>query len=67
MDDLKGRKFAEKVGLKVTGSLGVLILAKNRNLIPSVKPIIQKIRLTDFRLTKSLENKILQLAGENPE
>jgi predicted nucleic acid-binding protein len=67
MDDLKGRKFAEKVGLKVTGSLGVLILAKNRNLIPSVKPIIQKIRLTDFRLTKSLENKILQLSGENPE
>ena len=64
IDDLKGRKFAEKLGLKISGTLGVLIIAKNQNLISSVKPALERIKLTDFRLSKNLEKRILQLSGE---
>lgn len=42
IDDLKGRKVAEKLGLKFIGSLGLLKIAKNRGIILEVKPFIQK-------------------------
>jgi predicted nucleic acid-binding protein len=64
IDDLKGRKFAENLGLKITGTLGILILAKRQNLISSVKPVLEKVKKTDFRFSKNLEKKLLKLSGE---
>ncbi|MCH8569692.1 MAG: DUF3368 domain-containing protein [Balneolales bacterium] len=43
IDESKGRKVAKKMGLSVTGSLVVVILAKNKGYISSVKAIIEKI------------------------
>ena len=37
MGDLKGRRFAEKIELKITGTLGVLVDAKQSGIINSVK------------------------------
>lgn len=65
IDDLKGRKFAEKLGLKISGTLGVLIIAKKQNLISSIKPALERIKLTDFRFSEHLEKRVLQLAGED--
>ena len=64
IDDLKGRKFAHELGLHVTGTLGIIIDAKISGIIPSVKPILQKIKSTNFRITESLEAQILKRAGE---
>jgi len=64
IDDLKGRNFAEQLGLKVTGTLGVLIDAKLSGFLKSVKPSLEKIRNTNFRLTNDLERKALAKAGE---
>ena len=64
IDDLKGRKYAEQLGLKVTGTLGVLIDAKLSGFLKSVKPSLKKIRDTNFRLTNDLENRTLMKAGE---
>ena len=64
MDDLKGRNFAEQLGLKVTGTLGVLVDAKLSGFLKSVKPSFEKIRNTNFRLTNDLERKALAKAGE---
>lgn len=64
MDDLKGRKFAEKLGLKITGTLGILIIAKRQSLISSVKPALEKIKESDFRFSKNLEKSLLRLSGE---
>lgn len=50
IDDYKGRKFAEQLGIKITGTLGVLVQAKLSGQINSVKPILEKIKKTDFRL-----------------
>jgi predicted nucleic acid-binding protein len=64
IDDLKGRKLALHLKLKFTGTLGVLILAKQRNIIPLLAPFFDKIKATDFRISAVLLKKILEELGE---
>jgi predicted nucleic acid-binding protein len=64
IDEQKGRKFAIALGLKITGSFGVIIECKLSGHIPSVKPILSKIKQTNFRFTESLEHIVLSKAGE---
>ena len=51
MDDLKGRRFAEKIELKITGTPGVLVDAKQSGIINSVKPLLGKNEKTNFRIS----------------
>lgn len=64
LDDWKARKLAERLGLSVTGTLGVIIKAKNIGLIPSIKPYLEKIRETNFRISEELEQFALKEANE---
>lgn len=64
LDDYKARKIAEKSGLRITGTIGVIIKAKKRGIIDSVRFYLDKISDTDFRITKELINKALKEAGE---
>ena len=64
IDDLKGRKYAEQLGINITGTLGILVDAKQKGLINSIKPSLEKIKMTNFRLTKALEDRALERAGE---
>lgn len=64
IDESKGRKVARELGITISGSLGVLLAAKNKGIISSVKPIIQKISETDFRLSEELIRRVLQYAKE---
>ena len=65
IDDLKGRNLAEQLGIKITGTFGVIIEAKLSGHIESVKPLLAKIKQTDFRLSKDIERKILLKANES--
>lgn len=64
LDDLKARNIAEKLKLDITGRLGLIIKAKNKNIIPSIKPYLQKLKITDFRLSSILEEFALRESGE---
>jgi predicted nucleic acid-binding protein len=64
LDDWKARKLAERLGLSVTGTLGVIIRAKNTGIINSIKPYLDKIRETNFRISEELEQIALQEANE---
>lgn len=64
IDDLKGRKFAHQLGLSIIGTIGIIVDAKLVGIIPSVKPILAKIKATNFRITEQLELLILKRAGE---
>jgi predicted nucleic acid-binding protein len=64
LDDQKARKVAEKLGLEITGTIGVIIKAKLRGIIPSIKPFLSKIRRTDFRLSDVHERQALKEAAE---
>ncbi len=64
IDDLKGRKYAEHYGIKITGTLGVIVNAKLAGHISFIKPIIEKNNATNFRITEELISKALARAGE---
>lgn len=64
LDDFKARKIAAQLGLNFTGTIGIIIKAKLNGVIPSIKPLLLKIRETDFRLTSELELVALREAGE---
>ena len=65
MDDLKARKLAEKLGLFITGTLGVLLQAKREDYIPSLKEVLNQIQQTDFRLSERLITAALAQVGES--
>lgn len=64
IDDQRGRKIASDLGIHVTGTLGVLVDAKRSGHVPSIKPILSKIRNTNFRLSEEVEKQALKAAGE---
>lgn len=65
IDDLKGRDLAESLGIKITGTFGIIIEAKLSGKITSVKPYLKKISQTNFRFSTKLEKLILEKANEN--
>jgi predicted nucleic acid-binding protein len=66
LDDLKARKVARNLGLKITGTIGVIVNAKLKGTIPSVKEILDKIIKTDFRINAKIINEAISAAGESP-
>lgn len=65
LDDLQARKLARKLEFKVTGTLGIIARARTEGVIDSVKPIIEKIRHTNFRFSEEVFTAILKAAGED--
>jgi predicted nucleic acid-binding protein len=66
LDDLRARQLAEVVGLKVVGTLGILLRAKQAGLIPTVQPLVDDAIAQGFRLSPELHRDVLELAGETP-
>jgi len=64
LDDLKARKLAKQLDLKYTGLLGILLKAKQQNVIASVSDILAQFRQVNFRFSEKLETEVLKLAGE---
>jgi predicted nucleic acid-binding protein len=64
IDDLKGRKVAERLSLKFSGTFGLLLKAKQLGIIDSIKPILDKIKLTNFRFSEKIFIDILNQAKE---
>ena len=64
IDDLKARKVAISLEIKITGSLGILIKAKEKGYIKQLKPILKKIEKTDFRISENIIKLILKIVKE---
>lgn len=64
LDDYKARKVATSLGIKITGTIGIIVKAKIRGIIPSVAPYVERIQKTDFRLSKDIILRALAEAGE---
>lgn len=64
IDEYKGRLIAEQYGVKIVGVLGILIQAKQKGVITSVKEEIEKLRSIGFRLNQRLVDNVLQRLGE---
>ncbi|SDL68679.1 DUF3368 domain-containing protein [Halarsenatibacter silvermanii] len=64
IDDYAARKHARYLDLNVTGTLGVLLRAKNEGLIDSVKPLVDKMIEEGFHVDDKLYNFVLKKANE---
>lgn len=65
MDELRGRRYAQRLGLPLTGTLGVLLLAKERALLPAIAPLIDVLLEAGLYLSPALIAQALTLAGES--
>ncbi|MEJ6481342.1 DUF3368 domain-containing protein [Nostoc punctiforme UO1] len=65
IDERRGRAEANRLGLRITGLLGILIEAKHQNLIVAVKPLMDALITTsEFRVSPALYNQILNMVNE---
>lgn len=64
LDDLKARKLATKMNIKFTGSLGILHRAKAEGHIEKIKPMINKIQDTNFRISDKIVSELLRINNE---
>ena len=64
LDDNKARKLAGRLLLPYTGTLGVILKAKQLGVIAEIKPVLEKIQRTNFRFSQKSYDEILRLANE---
>lgn len=64
LDDDLARRVAETLGLRLTGTLGLLLDAKKAGLIPAIAPLLDQLQTLRFRVAPHTRVAVLKLAGE---
>ncbi len=66
IDEAVGRRIARLHGLKLTGSVGILIAAKNTGMKISVRESILRMRYAGIWLSDRVASHALNLSNEGP-
>jgi len=64
IDERSGRLAAKQLGVKITGTVGILLQAKQAGLVESVGTILDQIRLGGYWISESLIEEATSRAGE---
>lgn len=64
IDDLAGRKCAASLGIPVRGTLGIVLVAKQRGLIPQARPVIEDMMRVGLYLSRQVLEQALKRVGE---
>ncbi len=65
IDELKGGAKAKEMGVKIIGLLGILIEVKRENILPEIKPLLERLQSeANFFVHPQLFARILEIAGE---
>ena|SRR5437879_617443 len=64
LDDRLARKVADDLGLRFTGTLGLLIDAKKKGLVSTIEPLLDQLQSLRFRLSPATRAAVLKLVGE---
>jgi predicted nucleic acid-binding protein len=64
LDDLAARKEAQRRGLAVIGTVGILLIAKQQGLIPSIKNVLDELIANGTRISQKLYQQALTYGGE---
>lgn len=65
LDEKEARRQARLMGLTPLGTIGFLLLAKRKGLLPSLSAEIEKLRSTGFRVGDDVLRQALSAAGES--
>ncbi|MFM7372184.1 MAG: DUF3368 domain-containing protein, partial [Sphaerospermopsis kisseleviana] len=64
-DERDARKVAQSIGLRLIGTLGILLLAKEKHIIPEIKPLLDAmIDVAQYWVNQNLYEQVLRPAGE---
>jgi uncharacterized protein len=63
IDERKGRRLATLHGLRVTGSLGLLLALRKKGLGPTIPQAITRMQSKGIHLSDRLVSEALRLAG----
>ena len=64
MDEIIGRRFAKQLNFNITGTIGILLKAKEKRLINSVTKLLTELTDKGTWLNTKLVSKAIELAGE---
>lgn len=64
IDEKKGRNLASKYHIQIIGTLKVILIAKQKGIIQSVKPIINQLQQEGFRFSGALLDYLLTQSDE---
>jgi len=64
IDERRGRNLAVSLGVPQTGTVGILLLAKRKGVIPAVTPLLDQLGARGIYLSSRLYEDARRLAGE---
>ena len=65
LDDALARRAAQSLGLRLTGTVGLLLDAKRAGLIAAITPVLDTLQSLRFHLSPQTRALVLRLAGES--
>jgi len=65
LDDHSGRRGAQRLGVRVVGTLGLVLGAKREGRIASAREMVDRVRAAGLFATDALVRRILEQAGES--
>ena len=64
LDDRDARRYAQTLELEISGTLGLLLRAKERGILDAVRPVLDRLQALQFRLNARTRQMMLKRAGE---
>lgn len=64
LDDRDARRYARSLELDISGTLGILLWAKERGILDAVQPVLDRLQALRFRLNARTRQMVLKHAGE---
>lgn len=64
MDEKKGRRKLNQLGIQKIGTVGILLKAKEAGLIPTIRPDLEQLRRQSFSISQSVVDAVLRQANE---
>lgn len=64
IDDLLARKYAKYLGYTITGTIGILLKAKEKGYINQIKPLLNDLIESGIYIDNNLYRNVLRIANE---
>ena len=64
LDDLQGRRCADTVGIRLRGTLGLVLRAQRHGVVPRARPVLDSLRDAGMFLSERVLNAALREIGE---